>query len=239
MMKAIFSRALSKRKAAVLAAMALGILVLAAGTAAAITYTTSTRPALKLNKTSYVGTALTGLVSNFAGPALTLGTHSTDPNATPLSLDTKTGDQAPMKVDSEQKVTNLNADKLDGKDSGEFYTGATYLIREADYSGGVANGEDGKLLFCDSGDKLLSGGYDFPGGATGFLVTVAQPGGPAGPAGGDVYVFLWKSGDTAVPVKISATCLDLGEPHETSTEAASGIQSANEDSRFAEELKGR
>lgn len=116
MLKTIFSRALSKRKTAVLVAMALGILVLTAVAAVAQDYTTKTKPSLKLNKTSFVGTALTGLASNAVGPALTLRTdNETDPNATPLSLETSNGSQAPMTVNTEQKVADLNVDKVDGQ----------------------------------------------------------------------------------------------------------------------------
>jgi len=40
-----------------------------------------------------------------------------DPDATDPALK----DVAPMKVDSQAKVNNLNADEIDGKDSADFY----------------------------------------------------------------------------------------------------------------------
>jgi len=90
-------------------------LVLVGGTALAVTYTTSTRANFKLNKANGVATALTALVSNAAGPALTLVTDSTDSNATPLKLQTQDpNSQAPMQVDSDTKVANLNSDEVDG-----------------------------------------------------------------------------------------------------------------------------
>lgn len=49
------------------------------------------------------------------GPALDL--RVTDPDTTNPALK----DVAPMKVDSQAKVTNLNSDELDGKDSASFY----------------------------------------------------------------------------------------------------------------------
>jgi hypothetical protein len=99
----------------------MAVLVMVSGTAlAAITYATSKRVSLKLNKPNYVGTALTKLASNAVGPALTLETDSTDPNVTPLSLQTQTSSQAPMSVNSQTKVANLNADSLDDMDSTEF-----------------------------------------------------------------------------------------------------------------------
>lgn len=108
------------KKALLLLLTVLAMLVVVGGTALAITYTTSKRVSLKLNKPNYVGTALTKLASNAVGAAFTLETDSTDPNATPLSLQTETTSQAPMTVNSETKVANLNADKLDGKDSSAF-----------------------------------------------------------------------------------------------------------------------
>ncbi|CAA9378893.1 MAG: hypothetical protein AVDCRST_MAG93-9029, partial [uncultured Chloroflexia bacterium] len=108
------------RRITLLVTVMAAMLIVVGGTALAITYTPSRKVALKLNKPSFVATAATALYSNAIGPALTIGSDSTDPSATPLSLDTETSEQAPMKVDSESKVDNLNADKLDGKDSEEF-----------------------------------------------------------------------------------------------------------------------
>ncbi len=178
MLKTIFSRVLSKRKAAVLAVMALGILVLTAVAAVAQTYTTSTKPSLKLNKTSLVGTALTTLASNAAGPALTLRTDSTDPNATPLSLDTKTGEQAPMKVDSETKVEKLNAPKVDGKSSEDFMSGLT-----EQFDDGSLDSTDAKwnTAFCPEGAKVVGGGgqvrefFSFPGTPVSAVITASHP----------------------------------------------------------------
>jgi len=106
-----------KRRAVLLLAAMAAIVIVVGGTALAITYTPSKKVALKLNKPSFVATAATALYSNAIGPALKIGTDSTDPSATPLSLDTQTSEQAPMKVDSATKVDNLNADKVDGLDS--------------------------------------------------------------------------------------------------------------------------
>lgn len=108
------------RKGAVLSLVAVAMLISASATAVAITYTTSTRAALKPNKASGVATALTRLVSNAAGPALTLETDSDSASATPLRLQAQTGEQAPVQVNSSTKVQNLNADQIDGMDSTEF-----------------------------------------------------------------------------------------------------------------------
>lgn len=118
MLKTIFSKISGRGRAIALVVVAL--IVLTSGTAMAITYTSSKRVSLRLNKPSYVATALTRLASNAVGPALTLETDSQDPSATPLKLDTEVDSQAPMSVDSSTKVTNLNADQIDGQNSTAF-----------------------------------------------------------------------------------------------------------------------
>src|SRR5688572_11720065 len=67
-----------------------------------------------LNNTATAITKLTGTVGG--GPALQVSNPSTNPGSTALDLQVATG-KAPMKVNSSTKVTNLNADKLDGQDS--------------------------------------------------------------------------------------------------------------------------
>lgn len=106
-----------RRKALLLLLTVIVALVVVGGTALAITYTTSKKASLKLNRDNFVGTALTMLASNVVGPVLTLDTDNTDSSSTPLNLRTETNDQAPMTVNSDTKVANLNADQLDGKDS--------------------------------------------------------------------------------------------------------------------------
>lgn len=101
----------------------------------AITYTSSKRVSLKLNRASYVATALTKLASNAVGPALTLETDSQDPNATPLKLDTETPSQAPMSVDSSTKVTNLNADMVDGKEADQLAGSIASVATISDFPG--------------------------------------------------------------------------------------------------------
>ena|SRR5215218_911055 len=67
-----------------------------------------------LNNTATAITKLTGTVGG--GPALQVSNPSTATGSTALDLQVATG-KAPMKVNSQTKVTNLNADKLDGQDS--------------------------------------------------------------------------------------------------------------------------
>ena len=70
-----------------------------------------------LNNTATAITKLTGTVGG--GPALQVSNPSTATGSTALDLQVATG-KAPMKVNSQTKVTNLNADQLDGKDSTAF-----------------------------------------------------------------------------------------------------------------------
>src|ERR687898_811077 len=70
-----------------------------------------------LNNTATAITKLTGTVGG--GPALQVSNPSTVTGSTALDLQVATG-KAPMKVNRTTKVTNLNADKLDGKDSSTF-----------------------------------------------------------------------------------------------------------------------
>jgi hypothetical protein len=59
--------------------------------------------------------AITTLVGDVAGPGLRIDNNSTNAAATALDLQVEPG-KAPMKVNSGTKVTNLNADKVDGID---------------------------------------------------------------------------------------------------------------------------
>src|SRR5918994_6110069 len=67
-----------------------------------------------LNNSATAITKLTGTVGG--NPALRVSNPSTATGSTALDLQVATG-KAPMKVNSSTKVTNLNADKIDNKDS--------------------------------------------------------------------------------------------------------------------------
>src|SRR6478736_1677897 len=64
-------------------------------------------------------TTQTGLTANFAGKTLQLANTNTAAGATPLGLVAGTG-RPPFTTNSTTKVTNLNADMLDGIDSTAF-----------------------------------------------------------------------------------------------------------------------
>jgi hypothetical protein len=68
---------------------------------------------------SNTASAISILVGSVSGPSLRIHNNSTNTAATALALQVERG-KSPMKVNSATKVTNLNADKLDGKDSSAF-----------------------------------------------------------------------------------------------------------------------
>jgi len=72
----------------------------------------------KLGRTNTIDN-LSTLVGSVNNPMLKIDNNDAGDSATALDLRVESG-QAPMKVDSSTKVTNLNADKLDGNDASEF-----------------------------------------------------------------------------------------------------------------------
>src|SRR5215218_1542617 len=105
------------------------ILALTVGLATTALAGTGVGARFQLGQTNSVN-AITKLVGSVAGPSLQIDNNSTNANATALDLQVEAG-KAPMKVNSETKVANLNADKLDGLDSGAFL-GANGTAANAD-----------------------------------------------------------------------------------------------------------
>jgi hypothetical protein len=161
------------------------MLALTVGLASTALAGTGVGAPFNLGKTNAVN-AVSKLVGSVAGPSLTIDNNSTGTGATALDLQVESG-KAPIKVNSQAKVANLNADKLDGKDSTQFL-GASDKAVNADKLDGVDSfdflqeNERDELLpndtyvkqvsrlgpggggtaiasvDCDSGDKLLGGG---------------------------------------------------------------------------------
>jgi hypothetical protein len=103
--------------------------------------------------------ALTSLVGSVNNAMLKVDNNSTGASATALDLRVESG-KAPMKINSQTKVSNLNVDLLDGKNSDEFL-GGNVKVRYGQStvvppSGPVARGS---YAFCEPGEKLLSGGH--------------------------------------------------------------------------------
>jgi hypothetical protein len=79
--------------------------------------------------------AISRLVGSVDGPMLLVENNSQGTKAAALSLQTDSG-KPPMKVSSSTKVTNLNADQIDGKDSTEFL-GKTEKAQDSDKLDGI------------------------------------------------------------------------------------------------------
>jgi hypothetical protein len=73
-------------------------------------------------------TAITKLTGTVGGPTLRVSNPTADDGSTALDLEVASG-MAPMKVNSATKVTNLNADLLDGKNSTAFVQGGGKITR--------------------------------------------------------------------------------------------------------------
>jgi hypothetical protein len=139
---------------------------------------------------SNVASAVSKLIKQGAGPALELRVDS----------------GAPLKVNSDDKVTNLNADKLDDKNAGSFLPKATYTKSQdttgTDVGGGVRLAE----TFCDGGDVVLSGGHF---GLDAGTTLVAS--GPEDFHEG--WQLQWINDGTADSIDVSVYCADFGQPH--------------------------
>ena len=110
--------------------------------------------------------AVSTLTKQGAGPALRL----------------QVGSAAPLAVNSSKQVTNLNADKVDGKDVSQL--GVRGLERVSVDSVDNSVSPKQQSLSCPSGKVMLSSGYDLAGGKTGtspndlqsdLVVDVIQP----------------------------------------------------------------
>jgi hypothetical protein len=139
--------------------------------------------------------AITALTGSVAGPSLRVTNNSANAAATALNLQVATG-KAPMTVNSGTKVTNLNADKVDGKDG--FMDDTTYQVSKS--FTGTANTYFSTTLSCDAQDKVLSGGY-FLGSGRDSNVTFES-------ASGNTYGFEVLSGASAESGSITALCAD-------------------------------
>ena len=114
-----------------------------------------------LGKANVAG-AVSKLTAGISGPALQLVNSGAG-----TALDLRVGSSttapadktvAPMKVDSQARVANLNADRLDGKDSTAFLPAEIYKVSATSEEIQPGFGR-GVQVFCDAGDVALSGGY--------------------------------------------------------------------------------
>jgi hypothetical protein len=112
---------------------------------------------LVLGSLNNAATAVTKLAGNADGAALQVVNPNAGTDDTALDLRVQAG-EAPMRVNSNTKVANLNSDTLDGKSSELFWSGKTYDREQFfDNSSGT---DTFATVRCDGGDSAIGGGYD-------------------------------------------------------------------------------
>jgi hypothetical protein len=115
-------------------------------------------------------TSQTGLTSNNAGKALNVTQQSTGTGATALGLNVPAG-KPPFTVNSGTKVTNLNADKLDGKHITNWNVTDVIDTNGPLPAEGTFTSSGGKLLIMASGSGYRAASNAHPG-LIGMLVKV-------------------------------------------------------------------
>ena len=105
---------------------------------------------------SNTANVITQLVGSVAGPGLQIDNNSTDAAATALELQVEAG-KAPMKVNSDTQVANLNADKVDGLNASQL--GGLSGVQQVGVAG-VENSDDIRVTFatCPEGKIAIGGG---------------------------------------------------------------------------------
>jgi hypothetical protein len=109
--------------------------------------------ALILGQSNSAGGSQTHLTANLSAATLKVSQFG---SGSPLSLKGSTN-KPPMVVNSKEKVENLNADRVDGKNAGQFLPSAWY--RQSDSVTIAAGGFAALAVACDAGDHVLSGGH--------------------------------------------------------------------------------
>lgn len=125
--------------------------VVSAGAAVATTQAFTLGTTNRVNAPSMVVNATSNGVTNpVDAPLLTLNNKSSTANATPLSLLAASG-HAPFTVNTQTRVTNLNADQLDGRSS-EYFLPRTAKAADSDKLDGLSSES-----FTQGGGRLYSG----------------------------------------------------------------------------------
>jgi len=193
MLKTIFSRVMWLARGA---SMVLGLAVMLALVLGVATMALAAVPGdpFKLGQVNRIDDALTTLIGSRSGPMMAIDNDSTAANARALDLRVEPN-RAPMLVNSGTKVTNLNADKLDGQEpsqighelwahvnsngtlvrgngvnySGRFSTGYYYVSfnRDVSFCGYVATTTD---AYAGTTGTLQGASYGFPNEVTVYTI---------------------------------------------------------------------
>ncbi len=117
-----------------------------------------------LGRATNAATALTKLTANVNGAAMQVQNTNAGVNDQALSLVVNPG-EAPMRVNSDKVVTNLNADQIDGRDADQI--GVNGLERV--FAIGAFNSESPKTVTvsCPTGKMVVGTGYDIFGATEG------------------------------------------------------------------------
>ncbi len=103
-----------------------------------------------------VANALTRLTGNVNGSTLQVANTNPGADDTALTLSVPEG-ETPMRVSSDARVANLNADELDNRSAGDFLPSRTYIVF-TQVTGPGGGGTERQGASCDFGDLVLSGG---------------------------------------------------------------------------------
>jgi hypothetical protein len=110
-----------------------------------------------------------------AGPSLQIDNNSTDASATALDLQVEAG-KAPLKVSANAgKATNLDADKIDGRDAADLEGLSDVRARSIDVSTKAGANGFGSAK-CATGEVATGGGVDMLSGRA-SKVHYFEPGG--------------------------------------------------------------
>ena len=129
------------------------MLALVLGVASTALAGTGVGATLNLGKINTVD-AVSRLVGSVAGPSLKVDNNSAEAPATALELQVEP-DKAPMKVNSDRRVANLNADKLDGQEASAFMPAKTYRVDKPITVDVVFS----TAVSCDTGDLAISSAW--------------------------------------------------------------------------------
>ena len=149
------------------------------------------------------GGALSTLAGNLASPIVRFVNNGTGPA---MNLQVQS-DRPPLTVNSAAgTATNLSADELDGNDSTAFFPSKTYAKSTTSEGQEIVIGRRFLATYCDSGDKIISGGhYEMDAGTTLYGST------PDWFHQG--WQVEWINDGTADSMTVTAYCADFGTPH--------------------------
>ncbi len=102
-------------------------------------------------------------------------------------------------------MANLNADRLDGRDSSAFLPKATYRNFQGTTGTDLPGGGTLANMNCDKGDLILSGGYASVDAGT--TIVSSQPYDIQG------WELVCINDGTADPVIVTVLYADFGTPH--------------------------